>query len=37
MSGGRRIWIHADGGVIDHIADYYACPWILDMASADAG
>ena len=29
--------IQADGGVIDHISDYYACPWILDMASADAG
>ncbi|TPK57687.1 sigma-70 family RNA polymerase sigma factor [Mesorhizobium sp. B2-4-19] len=27
--------IHADGGVIDHIADYYACPWILEMVAAD--
>ena len=27
--------IHAAGGVIDHIADYYACPWILDMVAAD--
>ena len=29
--------IHADGGVIDRIADYYACPWILEMIFADAG
>ncbi|MFB9981149.1 sigma-70 family RNA polymerase sigma factor [Mesorhizobium kowhaii] len=29
--------IHAADGVIDHITDYYACPWILDMASVDAG
>lgn len=28
--------IHADGGVIDRIADYYACPWILEMIIADA-
>jgi len=27
--------IHADGGVIDRIADYYACPWILEMVFAD--
>ena len=27
--------IHADGGVIDRIADYYACPWILEMVAAD--
>lgn len=29
--------VHADGGVIDRIADYYACPWILEMVAADAG
>ncbi|WP_246094180.1 sigma-70 family RNA polymerase sigma factor [Mesorhizobium norvegicum] len=29
--------IHAAGGVIDRIADYYACPWILEMVFADAG
>ncbi|WP_109660794.1 sigma-70 family RNA polymerase sigma factor [Mesorhizobium loti] len=29
--------IHADGGVIDRIADYYACPWILEMVFADVG
>ncbi|AZO44267.1 sigma-70 family RNA polymerase sigma factor [Mesorhizobium sp. M7D.F.Ca.US.005.01.1.1] len=29
--------IHADGGVIDRISDYYACPWILDMVLEDAG
>jgi len=29
--------IHADGGVIDRIADYYACPWILEMVFGDAG
>jgi RNA polymerase sigma-70 factor (ECF subfamily) len=28
--------IHAAGGVIDRITDYYACPWILEMAAADA-
>jgi RNA polymerase sigma-70 factor (ECF subfamily) len=28
--------IHAAGGLIDRIADYYACPWILDMVSEDA-
>lgn len=27
--------IHAQGGVIDRIADYYACPWILEMVAAD--
>jgi len=27
--------IHAEGGVIDRIADYYACPWILEMVFAD--
>ncbi|MGX5827801.1 sigma-70 family RNA polymerase sigma factor [Mesorhizobium sp. 43Arga] len=27
--------IHAGGGVIDRIADYYACPWILEMVAAD--
>ncbi|RUW40705.1 sigma factor-like helix-turn-helix DNA-binding protein, partial [Mesorhizobium sp. M8A.F.Ca.ET.021.01.1.1] len=27
--------IHATGGAIDRIADYYACPWILDMIAAD--
>lgn len=27
--------VHAEGGVIDRIADYYACPWILDMVFAD--
>lgn len=27
--------IHADGGVIDRIADYYACPWILEMVFTD--
>jgi RNA polymerase sigma-70 factor (ECF subfamily) len=27
--------VHAEGGVIDRIADYYACPWILDMVVAD--
>jgi RNA polymerase sigma-70 factor (ECF subfamily) len=27
--------IHADGGVIDRITDYYACPWILEMVAAD--
>ncbi|WP_244482952.1 MULTISPECIES: sigma-70 family RNA polymerase sigma factor [unclassified Mesorhizobium] len=29
--------IHTDGGVIDRIADYYACPWILDLVFEDAG
>ncbi|TPM34266.1 sigma-70 family RNA polymerase sigma factor [Mesorhizobium sp. B2-3-4] len=29
--------IRAEGGVIDRIADYYACPWMLDMLAADAG
>ncbi|QKD02892.1 sigma-70 family RNA polymerase sigma factor [Mesorhizobium loti] len=28
--------IHAERGVIDRIADYYACPWILEMVSDDA-
>ncbi|TPL85993.1 sigma-70 family RNA polymerase sigma factor [Mesorhizobium sp. B2-3-12] len=28
--------IHAEGGVIKSIADYYACPWILEMVAADA-
>lgn len=28
--------VHADGGVINRIADYYACPWILEMVCADA-
>jgi len=28
--------VHADGGVIDRIADYYACPWILEMVFGDA-
>lgn len=27
--------IRATGGAIDRIADYYACPWILDMIAAD--
>ncbi|RWE33800.1 MAG: sigma-70 family RNA polymerase sigma factor [Mesorhizobium sp.] len=27
--------IHATGGAIDRIADYYACPWILEMVFAD--
>ncbi|TGT39137.1 sigma-70 family RNA polymerase sigma factor [Mesorhizobium sp. M8A.F.Ca.ET.165.01.1.1] len=27
--------IRATGGAIDRIADYYACPWILDMIVAD--
>ncbi|RUW97587.1 sigma-70 family RNA polymerase sigma factor [Mesorhizobium sp. M8A.F.Ca.ET.059.01.1.1] len=27
--------INATGGAIDRIADYYACPWILDMIAAD--
>lgn len=27
--------IHAAGGVIDRIADYYACPWILEMVFED--
>lgn len=27
--------IHTEGGVIDRIADYYACPWILDMIAGD--
>ncbi|WP_246707396.1 sigma factor-like helix-turn-helix DNA-binding protein [Mesorhizobium sp. NZP2077] len=27
--------VHAEGGVIDRITDYYACPWILDMVAAD--
>lgn len=27
--------VHADGGVIDRIADYYACPWIVEMVAAD--
>lgn len=29
--------VHAGGGVIDRIADYYACPWILEMISNDSG
>ncbi|MBN9222258.1 MAG: sigma-70 family RNA polymerase sigma factor [Mesorhizobium sp.] len=29
--------VHATSGVIDRIADYYACPWILEMVSADEG
>ncbi|WP_137933905.1 sigma-70 family RNA polymerase sigma factor [Mesorhizobium comanense] len=29
--------VHATGGVIDRIADYYACPWILEMVIADEG
>jgi RNA polymerase sigma-70 factor (ECF subfamily) len=29
--------IHAERGVIDRIADYYACPWILEMVFGDAG
>jgi len=28
--------IHAEGGAIDRIADYYACPWILELVLADA-
>jgi len=28
--------VHADGGVIDRIPDYYACPWILEMVFGDA-
>ena len=29
--------VQSEGGVIERIADYYACPWILDMVAADAG